>query len=188
MKTTESVELEQETEDKKSTPNTFFILSTTLFAIICAVSIFLFFENMSLNASIDANKNEIATYVSSINKIKSDKKVIAAELVTNNKSSILASIQMSDAQKYIDEVLTISRKYKLIFSGFSYANGKINTSAVSIPETVLFGDDGVKKVSNLVRDYRTGTGLLFNLSPVLSISGYEQKRAFSLEFNVAGVK
>lgn len=81
----------------------------------------------------------------------------------------------------------MSRKYKMIFSGFSYTNGKITTSAVSMAETVLSGDDGVRKISRLVKDYRTGTGSLFQLSPVLSISGYEQKRSFSLEFNVGNV-
>ncbi|MDD5376699.1 MAG: hypothetical protein PHH16_01140 [Candidatus Gracilibacteria bacterium] len=186
MKTT--MEQESKTPDKKSSKNTILVLSTTLFAIVCAISAFLFFENMRLSASIEANKNEIAEYTSSIEKIKSDKKVIAAELVANNKSDILGTIKASEAQRYIEELLNISKKYKMIFSGFSYENGKISTSAVSIPETVLVGDDGVKKISTFIKDYRTGTGLLFRLSPVLSISGYEQKRTFSIEFNVDNVK
>lgn len=158
-----------------------------LFAIVCAISAFLFFENMKLSASIEANRNETAKYADSIEKIKSDKKNIAAELVANNKSEIRNTIKTSEVQRYIDELVNVSRKYKMLFSGFSYENGKITTSAVSIPETVLAGEDGVKKISNLIRDYRTGSGSIFNLSPVLSISGYEQKRTFSIEFNVANI-
>lgn len=188
MKTTEPVEqekIEQQRLNKKPNQGTLLVSSVILFSIVCAISAFLFFENMRLSRSIESNQNEVMTYTSSIEKIKSDKKIIAAELVTNNKSAILETIKASEVQRYIDELLMVSKNYKLIFSGFSYQNGKISTSAVSMPETVLAGDDGVKKISQLVRDYRTGTGLLFQLSPVLSVSGYEQKRTFSIEFNVA---
>lgn len=186
MKTmTESTE-EQES-GKKPGRDTTLVLSVVVFAIVCAISAFLFFENMRLASSIEANKNEVSEYKNSIEKIKGDKKVIAAELVANNRSEILGAIKASEVQTYIDELIGVSKKYKMIFSGFAYKNGKITTAAVSMPETVLAGDDGVKKISNLVRDYRTGTDSLFQLSPVLSVSGYEQKRTFSVEFNVAAL-
>lgn len=132
-----TMEQESQASDKKSSQGAFLMLSVTLFAIVCAISAFLFFENMKLSASIEANKNEIAEYTSSIEKIKSDRKVIAAELVANNKSEIQRAIKASEVQRYIDELLGVSKKYKMIFSGFSYENGKIATSAVSMPETVL---------------------------------------------------
>lgn len=179
--------IESKEPGKKANQNTMLVLSATLFAIVCAISAFLFFENMRLASSIEANKNEITEYTNSIRKIQSDRKIIASELVTNNKPTILGAIKTSEVQTYIDQLLSVSKKYKMIFSGFSYKNGKIATSAISMPETVLAWDDGVKKISNLVRDYRTGTGSLFQLAPVLSISGYEQKRTFSLEFSVASV-
>lgn len=187
MKTaTEQFKQEQGGWDKKSSPDILLMLSATLFAIIFIISTFLFFDNKILSSSIEANKTEIIQYTASIEKIKSDKKIIAAELVTNNKSDILGTIKVSEVQNYINELQNVSRKYKMIFSGFSYVNGKITTSAVSMAETVLSGDDGVRKISRLVKDYRTetGTGYLFQLSPILSVSGYEQKRSFSLEFNV----
>lgn len=180
-----TTELPQEELNKKQKKDIFLIFSVILFSIICAISAFLFFENMMLTSSIEANKAETVNYVNSIEKLKSDKKIIAAELVMNNKTEILDAIKRSEAQSHINELIDISRKYKIIFSGFSYENGKITTVATSIPETVLAKDDGVTKISHLVRDYRTGTGYIFHLSPVLSISGYEQKRTFSLEFNVS---
>lgn len=173
--------------EKRSAPDVFVVLSAILFAVVCSISAFLFFENMRLASSIEANKTEVAQYSSSIEKIKSDRKVIAAELVSDNKAEIEKSIRMSEVQKYITELQDISKKYKMMFAGFSYENGKITTSAVSVPETVLVGDDGVKKISQMVRDYRTGSGSIFQLSPVLSIAGYAQKRSFSIEFNVAGM-
>lgn len=180
-------EQELKVPEEKSTHNIFFILSITLFTIVCTISTFLFLQNSNLSSSIEASRNEITEYTNSIEKIKSDKKIIAAELIADNKSEILRTIKASEAQLYISELLDISKKYKMIFSGFSYENGKISTSAVSNAETILAGDDGITKISRFIKDYRTGTGLLFQLSPVLSISGYEQKRNFSIEFNVNNV-
>ncbi len=115
----------------------FLILSGSLFALVCALSLFFFFENNSLSRAIDADKAEIAGYTSSIEKIKSDSNIIRAELVANNKSELVSMIKRSEAQRYITELRDIGMKYKMMFSGFSYANGKISTAAVSIPERVL---------------------------------------------------
>lgn len=191
MKTNDTTDQKEKGQDNKSHPGAFLVLSGVLFATVCAVSAFLFFENMSLSGSIEANKAETLKYTSSIEKIKSDKKNIAAELVANNKSEIISTIKKNEAQKYVKEVLDTAKKYKLMFSGFAYENGKVSTAAVSVPETVLAGDDGVKKISAFIKDYRTatiGSGSIFNLSPILSISGHEQKRTFSIEFNVKDIK
>lgn len=101
---------------KKSNIDIFLVLSGTLFASICAASAFLFFENSSLSRAIEAGKNDITNYTIGIEKIKSDKNIIAAELVANNKSEILATIKKSEAQTYIKELEDISKKYKMMFS------------------------------------------------------------------------
>lgn len=176
---------EQKNEETPTRPDAFLIASIMLFAIVCAISTFLFFDNTRLANSIEANQNETIGYINSIEKIKSSGNIAKAELVTANKPGILSIIQQHEAQRYITELRDISAKYKMMFSGFSYTNGKIATSAVAIPERVLVGEDGMKKISDFVRDYRTGTGLLFQLAPVLSVSGYEQKRSFSIDFSVA---
>lgn len=183
-----TIETQEEIQEptKKSSQDVFVILSMVIFAIVCAASAFLFFENIRISSAIESNKSEIAKYENSIEKIKSDKKMIAAELVANNKSEIDKTIQLSAVQKYITELQDVSKKYKMMFTGFAYENGKITTSAVSVPETVLAGDDGVKKISQMIKDYRTSSGSLFQLAPILSISGYAQKRSFSIEFNVNG--
>ncbi len=182
---TTTEQIAQQKSDKQSTQSILLITSATLFAIICAISTFLFFENMRLTSVIEKAQADSSQYTTSIEKIKSDKKVIAAELVTNNKTTILQYIKRSEAQVYITELTNIARKYKMIFTGFSYENGKVTTSAVSIPETILAGDDGIRKISQFIGDYRTGSGSIFQLAPVLTVSGYEQKRNFSIEFSVA---
>ncbi len=63
--------------------------------------------------------------------------IIKAELVKSNRDAIRSIIKTHEVQTYIAEVRDIATKYKMMFSGFSYANGKINTSALSIPEKVL---------------------------------------------------
>ena len=171
--------------ENKSRPDILLIVSSVLFTAVCAISLFFFFTNMKLVDSIEANKSEIARYKTSIEKMKSDTNTIRAELIMSNKSNILEAIQKSAVQRYINELRDISTKYKMMFSGFSYSNGKITTAAVAIPEKVLAGEDGIKKISELIKDYRTQDSLLFKLAPVLSVSGYEQKRTFSIEFNVA---
>ncbi|OIP54539.1 hypothetical protein AUK10_00660 [Candidatus Gracilibacteria bacterium CG2_30_37_12] len=181
---TTTEQLAQQKSDKQSTQSMLLIASATLFAIICAISTFLFFENMRLTSAIEKAQADSSQYATSIEKIKSDKKIIAAELVTNNKSTILQDIKKNEAQTYISELISIARNYKMIFTGFSYENGKITTSATSIPETILAGDDGIRKISQFIGDYRTGSGSIFQLAPVLTVSGHEQKRNFSIEFNV----
>ena len=172
---------------KKYNPWVFLTFSAILFIAISIISTVFFFKNSSLSKSIVANNEDIVQYNNSIEKIKSDKNNIRAELTINNKSEILATIKANEAQSYIIELHDISKKYKMIFSGFSYGNGKVTTSATSIPETVLAMDDGVKKISSFIKDYRTEPGLLFDLSPILSISWYEQKRLFSIQFNSTNI-
>jgi hypothetical protein len=98
--------------------------------------VFFYFKNDQLAASIAANKAQILSYEQSIEKIQSNKKIIAAELVANNKPGILMAIKASAVQNYINELQDISKKYKLMFSGFSYEYGKISTSATASPERI----------------------------------------------------
>ncbi|EKD29753.1 MAG: hypothetical protein ACD_78C00289G0001 [uncultured bacterium (gcode 4)] len=168
----------------KASGSTFLITSGIILAVVLALSTFLFLENNNLTRSIETSKSESERYDESIAKLKSDKKIIAAELVKTNQVDILKKIRAGEVQKYISELITLSRKYKINLSGFSYSNGKISTAATAIAETTRANDDAVKKISALVRDYRTGSGLIFSLSPVTSVSGYEQKRLFGIDFTV----
>ncbi len=154
MTESEEQKKEQQTPDDKPAFDIMMVLSAIIFFIVRSISLFLFFASKSLSDSIEVNKNEIATYTSAIEKAKADNVNVRAELILNNKSAILATIEKNQAQTYIAELQNIAKKYKMIFSGFSYANGKISTSAVSIPETVLASDDGVTKISKLIKDYR----------------------------------
>lgn len=128
---------EENMVEPTSHPNFLLILSSALFAIVCAVTLFFFFENSSLSRAIEANKSESAGYTNSIEKIKSDSNIIRSELVENNMPELVTTIKRGEAQRYVTELQNIGMKYKMMFSGFSYANGKVSTAAVSIPERVL---------------------------------------------------
>lgn len=173
-----------EAPETKASGSTFLITSGIILAVVLAVSTFLFLENNNLTRSIETAKTESEQYDTSIAKLKGDKKIIAAELVKTNQADMMNKIRAGEVQKYISELITLSRKYKINLSGFNYSNGKISTAATAIAETTLATDDGVKKISTLVRDYRTGSGLIFSLGPVTNVSGYEQKRLFGLDFTV----
>lgn len=173
--------------NKESRSGMFLMLSSILFILICVISLFLFFGNMFMTRTIEANKNEVAEYMSSIEKIKTDSNIVRAELVANNKDALVATIQKNKAQKYITELRNISAKYQMMFSWFSYSNGHITTAAVAVPERTLAWEDGIKKITNFIQDYRNDNKFIFQLAPILSISGYEQRRMFSIEFNIAPI-
>jgi hypothetical protein len=113
---TRTITEEETGVNKKSNIDIFLLVSATLFAIICIASAFLYFESRNLSASIEINKSDIINYTNSIEKIRSDKNIIAAELVANNKSEIVRNIKANEAQVYIKELQDIAKKYKMIFS------------------------------------------------------------------------
>lgn len=183
MKTID-VRTSPETEMVQVPRKTFLIPSMILLAIVCAISAFFYIENIRLNSSIKVNGDKSVDYTASIEKLKNDSRIKRADTVTANKDDIMASVRLSEAQRYIAEMINISRKYKIGFNGFSYQNGKISTTATALADATVASDDGVKKVTNFIRDYRTMTGSLFILDPVTSVSGYEQKRDFPVGFTV----
>ena len=180
----EEKEASAQPEAKKTIGNVSLTISGIIFAVVLASSIFLVVENTKIANEISTTQGEIAAFDANITKLQSDRNIMAAELLTANQAEIEQSIQKSEAQRYISELLNIAKKYKIDFSGFSYSNGKITTSATALTDALTGSGDAIAKVSNLIRDYRTGTGSIFNLDPVVSVSGFEQKRMLPVEFSV----
>lgn len=163
------------------------IFSSLILAIVLATSVYLFIENRSLTSEIDKVKTESASYDQSIALGKADHAVMAAEIIQNAKTALDQTIRATEAQRYISELLNISRKYRIDFSGFSFANGKISSAATSSLDTLSGTGDSVTKISALIRDYRTATGAtIFHLDPVTGVAGIEQRRSFQTDFIVDG--
>ena len=160
------------------------IVSGSLFALMLAMSIFLFFGNHSLTTDISNITAENSTYDASIAKLKNDPRIAAAELIGGTQSEILRNIRTSEAQRYTSELENIAKKYKINFTGFSYQGGKISTAAAALASSANPTGDAIEKVSKIIGDYRSGSGSIFRLSPVTTVSGQEQERLFPIEFIV----
>ena len=142
MKTATNMEtIEQKDLDKKSRLDVLLILSATLFAIVCAISAFLFFENMRLSSSIEANKNEIVHYISSIEKIKSDKK--ASSLFLKDNHAIMKNLGEFKEIKGLLE--GHARKY------YWQQNGYFETEVLTIGNFINQAKDLIKNDIDLIR-------------------------------------
>jgi hypothetical protein len=78
---------------------------------------------------------EIVTYNTTISGLKSNQDIASYDIVMANKDSIAKDIETSKAQKYINEILAMSKKYNMNFSGFSFEGAKVNTVATYTSRT-----------------------------------------------------
>lgn len=160
------------------------VVSSVLLATVLSASAFLFFANQSATNEIGQLKSTGQAYDASIAKLNSSHNIAAAESIQNNITELQRNIRTSEAQRYITELRNISKTFRINFNGFSYDGGKITTAATALGETTVMTEDAIAKVSKLIGYYRTSTGSVFELGPVVSVSGQEQRRSFPIEFSV----
>ncbi len=146
--------------------------------------IYLKVANASIAENIVQTNTQISDLERSVQTLRDDRRIRAYEYYDDAKSEIDETIRLSMVQRYITEFLRVSEKYRIEFSGFSYAGDRISTSAQSRD----LGDvrfDSAEKVSRMIRDYRTDTDdTLFLLSPILSLSGDDETRDFGIVFDI----
>lgn len=109
----------------------------------------------------------------------------AYSLWSKSKDSIESQITRSQAQKFLVQLDSIARAFyrKVSFSGFNYADGKIETNAVAFGSST----DAAINIIELLRNYRgepKTPDTLFSLEPVLSVNGDATRREFSITFNI----
>jgi hypothetical protein len=63
---------------------------------------------------------KITEYNKQIGELKSNNEVAAYDIIKSNKADIIKNIEKSRAQNYITEVIALSKKYKIMFTGFSF--------------------------------------------------------------------
>ncbi len=173
----------------KSTANLPTILAFTLLLGVLVITGFLYFRSMTLESERTTIMREMAEKQKSIDMLKVDPKVRAAEIFSLNKGTIEKTITASNAANFVRELERIhADENNLTFNGFNYSAGKITSSVTSFKG---IDDDAVRKVIRLIRGYRDGStnsssGSLarFELSPITSVSGKNDKRSISVEFNV----
>lgn len=99
------------------------------------------------------------------------------------------SITKSNAANYLREMNKIEKDFGFYFNGFSFAQDKISTGVTAQKG---LDSDAIQKFIKFIASYRTasksgtisGSGSQFLLSPILSVSGDEEKRNISVDFKI----
>lgn len=159
-----------------------FIVSVVLLSATLSVWAFLSLSTASTERTIESAKSAITEADRAIQELRNNRDVRAYELLTQNKLILEREVTNSEAQRYISELLALSRHYDLNISGFTYSQGKITTAASANGRVK---NQAIGKVSAFIRDFRAGTGsTLFRLDPVGGVIGDESHRDFSISLLV----
>jgi hypothetical protein len=161
-----------------------FMISLSLFLIVLIGTIGLKLYVYALDHKLESMNTEMIEMENTIAQTKQkNPQVNAYSLWSKAKNSIEAQIQKSEAQRYLARLDIIARAFyrKVAFSGFHFAEGKIDTHAVAFGTTT----DAAMNIIELLRNYR-GTpstpDALFDLTPILSFDGEPSRREFSVTF------
>lgn len=161
-----------------------FVASIVVLALTIASVVFFKVANASIDRSIERETQETADIETSIAALEADHDVRAYGYYRGAREEVERSIRLSMAQKYLTEFIRISQKYGVDFTGFSFSDGQVTTSAVSQDRgEVRF--DAAEKVSDMIAEYRTNRDdSLFLLDPILSLQGNSDLRNFGIVFHV----
>jgi len=175
---------------KVKSPDAFIYATSIVVALVVFFSTaFFFWENSRMDAKIQDIRSKTQEYQEQIEVLNKDPNVRAWELFFVQKDTISRSINQSNAANYIREMEKIEKDFGLYFNGFSFSKDKIATSVVAQKGV---DPDAIQKILKFIASYRTpakpgsttGSGSQFLLSPVLSVSGDEEKRNISVDFKI----
>ena len=183
----DSMPKNQEITPKKSL-NISTVLAFSFLIFIGLLTAFLYFRTLTLDTQVSTITKNIAEKQASIDKLKADPKVRAAEIFALNKSSIEKTIASSNAANYVRELERIhAEESNITFNGFLYSAGKVTSSVTAFKG---IDDDAVRKIISLIRGYRdgstnsaSGTIVKLDLKPITNVVGKTDKRSISVEFN-----
>jgi hypothetical protein len=90
----------------------------------------------------------------------------------------------------IESVETIERRSSLVFNGFSYANGKVTTTATASNNGG--SAESIARIIAFLRAYRqelvSSPFNLFELAPVWSLDGTPEARTFNIDWTINSTK
>lgn len=161
-----------------------FLAAIVALALTIASVVFFKVANASIDRSIERETQETADIETSIAALEADHDVRAYGYYQGAREEVERSIRLSMAQKYLTEFMRVSQKYGVDFTGFSFSDGQITTSAVSQDRgEVRF--DAAEKVSDMIAEYRTNRDdSLFLLDPIMSLQGNSDLRNFGIIFRI----
>ena len=135
----------------------------------------LYFYNLYLDNQNTELSNAVIHYDASMNEIKKDKRLQVYELLKLNEKTIGKLAEKSNVTTYIKYLKYIGSKYDIIFEGFNYTNGEVESSA-----KVNTDDKGLAyaKLVNFISNFRKLEDRKFDLLFISSIIWHD-----SISFN-----
>lgn len=173
----------------KSNDGPMYAVSGAIALVVLASTGFFYWQNSAKDAQINEIRTVTAGYQSNIDTLKKDPAVRAGELFASQKDAISKAIAKSNAANYLREMEKIEKEYGFFFNGFNFSKNKISTGLIAQKG---LDTDAIQKYIRFIASYRnppkpgdeSGSGSQFELAPVLSVGGNEDKRDISVEFTV----
>lgn len=148
--------------------------------VVLILSLVLFLNNLRLDyKNVDLDK-KIIERNNDIIALQNDPKIQVYSLIEANKNTIESLNKRSQITKYINHIKAISKKYDVIFEGFSISQWKINLQAV-----INSSDKWIAyiKTRDFIKNYRTEENALFELDFINSIEWMDSMK-FNVVFNL----
>ncbi len=173
----------------KSTTGILYVVSIIIASLVLFLTAYFYWENSQMDSKIAEANAKTQEYQTKIEVLKNDPDIRAGQLFATQKDNISESITKSNAAVYIRELDKIEKENGFFFNGFNFSMNKIST-AVTAQKGI--DTDAIQKFIKFIATYRnpqkpgsaSETGSIFLLSPILMVSGDEDKRSISVDLTV----
>lgn len=158
-----SGEYQNDVKSKKT-----FTYSIILFVWVLVLTLGIYFYNVSLQSKMEKKQQELQKIEANIIQLKQDKSLELYTLVESNKSYLETFAYRSDIPLFIRTFRELSKKFQVVFWGFSYSDGVI-TSDVRAQSDVL--GSASSKASKFIEAFRKQDDQIFSLDFVPYFKG-----------------
>lgn len=159
---------------------TFLYVSIWIFVFVLIVSIWLYFYNSYLSKKVDNVKSEISFVEENIKKINEDEKVKLYTLIKSNWIFLDRYKYISNIPEYINNLVTLSKKYNISFQWFNYSAWELSTEVVALNDAVSLA---YLKTKNFLEYFRKKDKNIFSLGFVDSFI-WQENIKFGVKFKI----
>ncbi len=145
-------------------------ISIILFVFVLFSTIGLYFYNMTIVSKIEAMQTQVAQVEESIKKVNEDEKVKLYVLIQANKTYLEKYKYLSNIPMFINSLKELARVHRVVFDGFSYANGEIISQLTAQNDAVTLAS---AKTTKFLEYFRKKDEHIFSLGFVNSFQGQE---------------
>lgn len=155
-------------------------ISIILFVFVLFSTIGLYFYNMTLVSKIETIQRQVTQVEESIKKVNEDEKVKLYILIQANKTYLEKYTYLSNIPLFINSLKELSRTQRVLFDGFSYANGEIISHVTAQNDAISLAS---LKATKFLEYFRKKDEHIFSLGFVNSFQGQDWV-SFSVKFQV----